>query len=127
MRPEHLSEALKKAERPNRMQLAALTRPAAVSGAGPRSHISARTRKGIELIPLDQVIYFIADHKYVTLRHVGGEVLLDEPLKSWKTSSVNASCASIATRWCSAIGSSVCSARRSGTSSCSSRDSMARR
>ena len=81
VRPEHLSEALKKAERPNRMQLAALTRPAAVSGAGPRSHISARTRKGIELIPLDQVIYFIADHKYVTLRHVGGEVLLDEPLK----------------------------------------------
>ena len=82
VRPEHLSEALKKAERPNRMQLAALTRPAAVSGAGPRSHISARTRKGIELIRLDQVIYFIADHKYVTLRHVGGEVLLDEPLKS---------------------------------------------
>jgi two-component system response regulator AlgR len=28
------------------------------------------------------VIYFIADHKYVTLRHVGGEVLLDEPLKA---------------------------------------------
>ena len=38
--PEHLSEALKKAERPNRMQLAALTRPAAVSGAG-RAAISA--------------------------------------------------------------------------------------
>ncbi len=73
---------MKKAERPNRVQLAALTRPAAESGSGPRSHISARTRKGIELIPLDQVIYFIADHKYVTLRHEGGEVLLDEPLKA---------------------------------------------
>ncbi len=33
-------------------------------------------------MPLDKVIYFIADHKYVTLRHEGGEVLLDEPLKS---------------------------------------------
>lgn len=82
VRPEHLAEALRKAERPNRVQLAALTRPAGESGSGPRSHISARTRKGIELIPLDQVIYFIADHKYVTLRHEGGEVLLDEPLKS---------------------------------------------
>lgn len=49
---EHLLEALKKADRPNRVQLAALTRPAAESGSGPRSHISARTRKGIELIPL---------------------------------------------------------------------------
>ncbi len=82
VRPENLQEALKKAERPNRVQLAALTRPAAESGNGPRTHISARTRKGIELIPLEQVIYFIADHKYVTLRHDEGEVLLDEPLKS---------------------------------------------
>ncbi|MBC9252781.1 DNA-binding response regulator [Pseudomonas alcaligenes] len=83
VRPESLAEALKKAERPNRVQLAALTRPAAANGSGgPRSHISARTRKGIELIPLEQVIFFIADHKYVTLRHEGGEVLLDEPLKA---------------------------------------------
>ena len=83
VRAEALAAALKKAERPNRVQLAALTRPhAAGEGSGPRSHISARTRKGIELIPLEQVIYFIADHKYVTLRHEGGEVLLDEPLKA---------------------------------------------
>ena len=83
VRPEALAAALKKAERPNRVQLAALTRPAMPgNGAGPRSHISARTRKGIELIPLEQVIFFIADHKYVTLRHEGGEVLLDEPLKA---------------------------------------------
>ncbi|MFC3607630.1 LytR/AlgR family response regulator transcription factor [Stutzerimonas tarimensis] len=82
VRKESLQEALRSAERPNRVQLAALTRPAAVAGTGPRTHISARTRKGIELIPLDQVIYFIADHKYVTLRHEGGEVLLDEPLKA---------------------------------------------
>ncbi len=82
VRPEALAEALKKAERPNRVQLAALTRPSEDRSDAPRSHISARTRKGIELIPLEQVIYFIADHKYVTLRHEGGEVLLDEPLKT---------------------------------------------
>ncbi|MEJ5865563.1 LytTR family DNA-binding domain-containing protein [Pseudomonas farsensis] len=79
---ETLRDALRRAEKPNRTQLAALTRPAADGGGEPRSHISARTRKGIELIPLPQVIYFIADHKYVTLRHEGGEVLLDEPLKA---------------------------------------------
>ena len=76
-----LREALRKADRPNRSQLAALTRPGH-EGGGPRSHISARTRKGIELIPIAQIIYFIADHKYVTLRHETGEVLLDEPLKA---------------------------------------------
>ncbi|KAF1031088.1 MAG: Sensory transduction protein LytR [Pseudomonas sp.] len=79
---EALLRAIKKAERPSRVQLSALTQPAAQSGNGPRSHISARTRKGIELIPLGQVVYFIADHKYVTLRHEAGEVLLDEPLKA---------------------------------------------
>jgi two-component system response regulator AlgR len=81
VRAEHLEEALRKAVRPNRVQLAALTRPSAQDGA-PRTHISARTRKGIELIPLEQVLYFIADHKYVTMRHLAGEVLLDEPLKA---------------------------------------------
>lgn len=82
VRPEALEEALHKAQRPNRVQLAALTRPAEDAHGAPRSHISARTRKGIDLIPLEQVIYFIADHKYVTLRHEHGEVLLDEPLKA---------------------------------------------
>ena len=82
VRVEALAAALKQAERPNRVQLAALTRPPQTPGQGSRSHISARTRKGIELIPLEQVIYFVADHTYVTLRHEGGEVLLDEPLKA---------------------------------------------
>jgi two-component system response regulator AlgR len=82
VRLEALADALQKAQRPNRVQLAALTRPSGGPDAEPRSHISARTRRGIELIPLEQVVYFIADHKYVTLRHEGGEVLLDEPLKA---------------------------------------------
>lgn len=79
---DQLREALQKAQRPSRAQLAALTRPAITDGIAPRTHISARTRRGIELVPVDQAIFFIADHKYVTLRHEGGEVLLDEPLKA---------------------------------------------
>ncbi|WP_022963536.1 LytR/AlgR family response regulator transcription factor [Halopseudomonas pelagia] len=83
VRSEDLAEALAKAQKLNRMQLCSLGR---VNGQGEtmqaRSHISARTRKGVELIPIDEVLYFIADHKYVTLRHTDGEVLLDEPLKA---------------------------------------------
>ncbi|MEH6563760.1 MAG: LytTR family DNA-binding domain-containing protein [Halopseudomonas sp.] len=83
VRSEDLAQALAKAQRPNRMQLASLGRSGNQAENGQaRSHISARTRKGIELIPIEDVLYFIADHKYVTLRHVQGEVLLDEPLKS---------------------------------------------
>lgn len=82
VRPEALQDALNNARRPNRLQLASLTSASMDSGGAGRSHISARTRKGIELIPLEKVIYFLADHKYVTLRHEQGEVLLDEPLKT---------------------------------------------
>lgn len=46
-----------------------------------RMHISAKTRRGVELIPLEDVRYFLADHKYVTVFHRNGEHLLDETLK----------------------------------------------
>ena len=81
VRAEQLAAALEKAQRLNRVQLAALTRAPNANNA-PRSHLSARTHKGIELIPLEHVIHFLADNKYVTLRHLHGETLLDESLKS---------------------------------------------
>jgi two-component system response regulator AlgR len=83
VRSESLADALAKAQKLNRVQLCSLGRAGPQDEDAPaRSHISARTRKGVELIPIDDVLYFIADHKYVTLRHTEGEVLLDEPLKS---------------------------------------------
>ena len=83
VRSESLADALAKAQKLNRVQLCSLGRAGPQDESMPaRSHISARTRKGVELIPIDEVLYFIADHKYVTLRHTEGEVLLDEPLKS---------------------------------------------
>lgn len=80
IQPQALRDALRKAE----AQPCPVARhgPAWREGGDPRNHVSARTRKEIELIPLPQVIYFIAGHKYVTLRHEAGEVLLDEPLKA---------------------------------------------
>ena len=52
VRPEHQSEAQKKAERPERRQLAALTRPAAGSGAGPRCHSSAAIIRSSDFCPI---------------------------------------------------------------------------
>lgn len=77
VRKEGLERALGKAQRVNKAQLAAL----AEEQPPRRSHISARTHRGIELIPVDDVRYFQADQKYVTVRHGDGEIIIDEPLK----------------------------------------------
>lgn len=80
VRREQLAEALARATRVNRAQLEAV-KHGAEPGAGGRSHITAKTHRGIELIPIDDVRYFLADQKYVTVRHGKGEVLIDETLK----------------------------------------------
>ncbi|WP_423894320.1 LytR/AlgR family response regulator transcription factor [Candidatus Pelagadaptatus aseana] len=50
-----------------------------------RGHISAKTRRGVELIDLDKIFYFAADHKYVTVYHEDGETLVDDTLKDLET------------------------------------------
>lgn len=80
VRKEQLAQALARARRVNRPQLEAL-REQQDSSSGVRGHISARTHRGLELIPVDDVRYFLADQKYVTVRHGHGEVLIDETLK----------------------------------------------
>ena len=77
VRKENLLAALGKTVRLNRVQLAALNE----TDNARRSHISARTHKGIELIGIDDVRYFQADQKYVTVRFGGGEVIVDETLR----------------------------------------------
>jgi len=77
VRKENLETALGKAQRVNKAQLAAL----ADEQPPRRTHISARTRRGIELVPVDDVRYFQADQKYVTVRHGDGEIIIDETLK----------------------------------------------
>ena len=83
VKQELLSQALAKAQKLNKAQLAALQlRPPKNTTTGEeRRHISARTLRGVELIPLDNIRYFIADHKYVTVYHTEGETLIDETLK----------------------------------------------
>ncbi len=77
VRREDLINVLRSAKRANKAQLAALME----QDGDRRSHISARTRRGIELVPIDDVRFFQADQKYVTVRHGAGELLIDETLR----------------------------------------------
>ena len=79
VRANDLEDVLARAARANRAQLAALAEEDV--GSGVRSHISARTRRGIELVPVDEVRYFQADQKYVTVRGPNGELLVDDTLR----------------------------------------------
>lgn len=79
---DDLSVALKRASRLNKAQLSALgKRNGEDEEPVARSHISARTHRGLELIPIEEIYYFRADQKYVTVLHRHGEVLIDETLK----------------------------------------------
>ncbi len=78
VRPERLREALERARRPTRAQLTRI----AEGAAGPRTRIAVRARDELKLIPVETILCFIAEQKYTTLRHSGGDELIEESLKS---------------------------------------------
>lgn len=79
---EDLAAALGRVKSLTRSRLEALEQEVHADGEpGQRRHISARTHRGIELVPVDEIRYFLADQKYVTVKHPGGEVLIDDTLK----------------------------------------------
>jgi two-component system response regulator AlgR len=77
VRREKLAAALTNASRSNRAQQHA----GRDSASNARTHLCAMVGNTTTLIPVDEVLYFRAEHKYVTLRHSGGETLLEESLK----------------------------------------------
>jgi len=79
VRRERLEDALKRASRLSASQLHRLSTPEQPLSA--RQHVAVRVRDELKLIPVKNIRYFEADQKYVTVRHTGGEDLLDEPLK----------------------------------------------
>ena len=84
---ENLQNALEDCKRLTKPQLELLHGDLSKLSGEPnqkRSHISARTHRGIELIPVKEIRYFKADHKYVVIRHNRGEVLIDEALKDFE-------------------------------------------
>jgi two-component system response regulator AlgR len=78
VRQDKLQEALERARRPTRAQLARI----AEGTGGARTRIAVRARDELRLIPVEDIVCFIAEQKYTTLRHLAGEELIEESLKS---------------------------------------------
>jgi two-component system response regulator AlgR len=78
VRKEQLAGALTRAGRLTRAQLQKL---AAAGAEARRTHIAARSREGLKLIPIEEVQYFLADQKYTTVAHLHGEDLIEDSLR----------------------------------------------
>jgi two-component system response regulator AlgR len=80
VRKEKLAHALRHAARISSNRLVKVAESARIEHR--REQICARLGEQLRLIPLADVYYFLADQKYVTVKHKGGESLIDESLKS---------------------------------------------
>ncbi len=80
IRAEKLRAALAKAGRLTRPQLQQVASAARESTR--RSHIGARGREGLKLIPVEEVFFFQSDQKYTTVKHAHGEDLIEDSLKA---------------------------------------------
>ncbi len=79
VRKEKLAAALLQASRLTRPQLQRL---AASGSSERRTHLAARHREGVRLIPVEDVQFFFADQKYTTVRHLKGEDLIEDSLRT---------------------------------------------
>ncbi|MFW2372117.1 MAG: LytR/AlgR family response regulator transcription factor [Gammaproteobacteria bacterium] len=80
IKQDRLADALEAAKRLTRPQLEELKVSDQTDSM--RSHICVKIRGSLELVPLEDIRYFLADHKYVTLRTPDHEHLIEESLKS---------------------------------------------
>jgi two-component system, LytTR family, response regulator AlgR len=80
IRREKLARAVRHAARIAGPQLARLADQSQLGRR--RSQICARLGEQLRLVPVDDVIFFHAGQKYVTLRHRGGRELIDESLRA---------------------------------------------
>ena len=83
VKQERLHTALDATIRPTRAQTSRSN--GVLSGLEPRQHICARVRGSLVLVPVENIYYFHAEQKYVTVRHTEGEVLIEDALKGLET------------------------------------------
>src|SRR5690606_27691462 len=79
LQKEHRLSAMDKARKVNELQKAAQNQEGDRSER--RRNIAAKTRRGVELVPIEDIYCFVADQKYVTIMHRNGETLIDDTLK----------------------------------------------
>jgi two-component system response regulator AlgR len=80
VRRDRLADALLHARLPTRLQANALRE--ASEAAASRQRICASVRGGLQLIEVDDIRYFQADQKYVSVVTADGEILIEETLKA---------------------------------------------
>jgi two-component system, LytTR family, response regulator AlgR len=79
VRRERLAAALARARE---LRASRVRQPPPPASTQARTHLCARLRGSLRLIPLEDVIYLQAEEKYVVVHHVGGEDLIEDSLKS---------------------------------------------
>jgi two-component system response regulator AlgR len=79
IKQSRLEAALEAAKRMNKAQLSQLREN---ESGNNRQKICVKSRGTLELIPIEEIAYFKADQKYVTLRTTEQEYLLEESLKA---------------------------------------------
>ncbi|MEM7430648.1 MAG: LytTR family DNA-binding domain-containing protein [Pseudomonadota bacterium] len=80
VRRERLQNALRQAARLSAPALEELSGDSTLNTR--RQHVCTRVKGELQLIAIDDVWCFVADQKYVTVHHAGGNSLIDESLKS---------------------------------------------
>jgi two-component system response regulator AlgR len=80
VRQEKLARALQRAARVAAPQLLRVAEQAQLGRR--RQKICARLGDQLRLIPVEDILYFAAGQKYVTVRHRGGSDLIDESLRA---------------------------------------------
>ena len=50
--------------------------------AEPRQHVTVRGREGLRLVRIEDVVCFVAEQKYTTVRHAGGEDVIEDSLRT---------------------------------------------
>jgi two-component system, LytTR family, response regulator AlgR len=80
VRKEKLRESLQRVRKLSRAQKPEAGTP---QEARPkREFVLATTREGLVRVPVNDIVYFLADQKYTTVCHLHGEVLIEESLKT---------------------------------------------
>jgi len=75
IRKDKLAAATERAQRLNARQLAAVSAPV-------RTHLAVRSRAGLRMLRVEDVICLLAEDKYTTVRHTGGSDLIEDSLRA---------------------------------------------
>ncbi len=81
IRKGRLEEALKRARTLSGRQLETI-KAKDPRAAKARTHVSASLKGDLKLVPVSEVRFFRAEHKYVVARHEHGELVLDDALSA---------------------------------------------